>query len=1366
MKTKLLKKYIGLLLFLFIGFSANAHVTEIRVNQNQDGTLTWYLQTYHRANECGHSNAGLTINGVRYNISSEHAGSTVGLSSTVFATSSYLSYGRYSYAIVNTPYIPGNLNVAPYSNNACWAFLVGGNGSFTPPPPPVCTISPINTWSNTVGVANNNGTDCNPTDDTLPVTINVNHQSCGSITNAGTFSVYLAASNTLLGNFAYATGISTNATINLPYGFDTNTAIKVVDDSFGASPVTHTLSGLSGIFNGTPSTSIPTALVNNFSVNLNVSGNVTITAADVDAGSSDACGPVTLSIDKTSFTCANVGLNTVTLTVTSPSGNQSTATATVTVVDNIAPVIVAPADFSVFATSGNGALVNYTAPVATDNCSVVTPTMTAGLASGATFPLGTTLVTYTATDASGNTASASFNVKVTGVAPQIVSPGDITVSNDLGQCSAKVSYAATETVGIPASVITYDIASGSSFADGTTAVTATATNALGSSSVTFNVTVNDTEAPTVVTQNVTIALDANGKANIGPNNTYQTAYQNTFSAESIGAAASTLVDWNVLYGTVDVSHFISPSLLAMDLAGNNSAQIRTKSPITLTPGQYKFSIDNKQNGSNRSFNVALGNLVNQNFATTANLKTDSVTFNVTSTQSVYLTLTQLNPVINGDDRSGSFVQNIVISKLQSDYSINNNSTDNCGIKSISVSKSNFDCSNVGDNTVTLTVTDLHGNVATSTAIVKVVDNIVPTVVTQNININLDANGSATVAAAQINNGSTDNCTINSMSLDISSFTCANLGPNTVSLTVTDASGNTASKTAIVTVVDNTPPTVITQPLSVSLDASGNASITAAQINNNSTDNCTIKTMSIDISSFTCANVGPNTVTLTVTDASGNTASKTAVVTVVDAIKPNVITKDITVQLDTNGAASITPNQINNNSTDNCTIKAMTLDISSFTCANVGPNTVSLTVTDTSGNSASAVATVNVVDSVAPVVLTNNITLELDDTGNASITTTDIDNGSNDACGIASLALNMVDFTCANLGPNTVVLTATDVNGNIAKANAIVTVVDVTAPIITASIDPYNPTNNNDDDNHRSYNSKKKSKKNHDKDDDDDHDGDKYIIHYSADDACGVESLLGVIEIPTLINPIVKLKITDKDDDKDDDHDKGDKDDDDNKNDVKEEVKINFKKNEITIKSPNPQALYAFILANGGVSVTDGDIIKFKDTDASKKDDKGEDHKKYTKNKNKKDRDDDHKDKRTFKMKIKNGKIVSLDASSMVLNVTAVDGSGNTSTLQKTLSTNTQEVENDENEDEDVNLTISLYPNPSSGYFNVQLDNFNSKATINIYSFYGRLIQSKKANPKNSKTVVKMGGSKLRSGQYIVKVYYDNKIYTKVMVINK
>ena len=59
-----MKNFLLILTFLFAAASSFAHVTEIRVNQAQDGSLTWYLQTYHGVNECGHSNAGLTINSV------------------------------------------------------------------------------------------------------------------------------------------------------------------------------------------------------------------------------------------------------------------------------------------------------------------------------------------------------------------------------------------------------------------------------------------------------------------------------------------------------------------------------------------------------------------------------------------------------------------------------------------------------------------------------------------------------------------------------------------------------------------------------------------------------------------------------------------------------------------------------------------------------------------------------------------------------------------------------------------------------------------------------------------------------------------------------------------------------------------------------------------------------------------------------------------------------------------------------------------------------------------------------------------------------------------------------------------------------
>jgi hypothetical protein len=242
------------------------------------------------------------------------------------------------------------------------------------------------------------------------------------------------------------------------------------------------------------------------------------------------------------------------------------------------------------------------------------------------------------------------------------------------------------------------------------------------------------------------------------------------------------------------------------------------------------------------------------------------------------------------------------------------------------------------------------------------------------------------------------------------------------------------------------PTVLTNNLTVYLDASGAASISIADIDSSSSDNCS-SSLSLDITSFDCNDVGANTVTLTATDVNSNVDSATAVVTVVDTIRPTVLTNNPTVYLDASGAASITTTYINNSSFDNCGISSLSLDISSFDCNDVGANTVTLTVTDVNGNVDSATAVVTVVDTIRPTVLTNNLPIYLNASGAASITTTDINNSSFDNCGISSLSLDITSFDCNDVGANTVVLTATDVNSNSSSATAIVIVLDTISPVI-------------------------------------------------------------------------------------------------------------------------------------------------------------------------------------------------------------------------------------------------------------------------------------------------------------------------------
>ena len=71
------------------------------------------------------------------------------------------------------------------------------------------------------------------------------------------------------------------------------------------------------------------------------------------------------------------------------------------------------------------------------------------------------------------------------------------------------------------------------------------------------------------------------------------------------------------------------------------------------------------------------------------------------------------------------------------------------------------------------------------------------------------------------------------------------------------------------------------PNYVYLDNSGNASITAEDINGGSTDNIGIASFDLDKTSFNCSEIGDNIVTLTVSDAAGNTDNCVAVVTVLD-----------------------------------------------------------------------------------------------------------------------------------------------------------------------------------------------------------------------------------------------------------------------------------------------------------------------------------------------------------------------------------------------------------------------------------------------------------------------------------------------------
>ena len=83
----------------------------------------------------------------------------------------------------------------------------------------------------------------------------------------------------------------------------------------------------------------------------------------------------------------------------------------------------------------------------------------------------------------------------------------------------------------------------------------------------------------------------------------------------------------------------------------------------------------------------------------------------------------------------------------------------------------------------------------------------------------------------------------------------------------------------------------------------------------------------------------------------------------------------------------------------------------------------------------------------------DITLELGADGTATITPDDVILSLNDACGINTTAIDISDFDCSDVGtPVTVTVFAIDNNGNTALCMAVVTVVDLLAPVVTCPAD--------------------------------------------------------------------------------------------------------------------------------------------------------------------------------------------------------------------------------------------------------------------------------------------------------------------------
>ncbi|HEX7318165.1 MAG TPA: HYR domain-containing protein [Pyrinomonadaceae bacterium] len=217
-----------------------------------------------------------------------------------------------------------------------------------------------------------------------------------------------------------------------------------------------------------------------------------------DATANDAVsGTVNVTLSIASGSTFAIGTTTVNATATDAAGNTANGSFTVTVRDTTKPQLTLPAGQTLEATGPSGAVATFNASA--DDVVGGSLPVTFSAASGSTFPLGTTTVTVTATDAAGNTATGTFDIVVRDTTiPSLNVPANLTLEAT-GPAGAVATYAATANDTVSGNVtVNYSVASGSTFGLGTTTVTVTARDAAGNTATgTFTVTVMDTTAPVI-----------------------------------------------------------------------------------------------------------------------------------------------------------------------------------------------------------------------------------------------------------------------------------------------------------------------------------------------------------------------------------------------------------------------------------------------------------------------------------------------------------------------------------------------------------------------------------------------------------------------------------------------------------------------------------------------------------------------------------------------------------------------------------------------------------------------------------------------------------------------------------------------------
>jgi gliding motility-associated-like protein len=788
----------------------------------------------------------------------------------------------------------------------------------------------------------------------------------------------------------------------------------------------------------------PSVVCMDTTIYLNASGNFTIDTSFVLSSYYENCTVSSITLNKSVFTCADFGVNQVKIIIQDNSGYKDSCTAQVTVSDTTAPIITCKNATVYLDNTGQVTLSLFQLLTnVNDNCSVNNLWMSQ---TNLTCLDDTVKVKLYANDFSGNIDSCESQVIVLDTLNPIITCKDSSIYIGIsGTVIIDTSYVLTNVSDNCALDSVWLSETNLSCINDTIQITTYALDINGNiDSCTSQIILIDTLKPIVSCHDTTLYIDSTGTAKINVADitisiTDQCGLDSVWLSDTLANCTN-----DTLYVTIyakDNSGNMDSCISRVIILDTTISQVICKNALAYLDASANVTIDSNYTDS-ASFSSCgidsmyiIPNSFNCSNTGVNNVKlyVRSINGKIDSCSSVLTVLDTIKPQLSCKDTTLYLAGGTI--SIDSSF-VTSLITDNCGIGSVTLSKTNFTCTDLDTNRVTVIVTDLSGNIDSCVANVIMLDTLKPIVSCKDTVVYLSALGAVTIDSSFVDNGTSDNCSFITV-LSKSTFTCNDIGLDTIWYYATDPSGNQDSCRSVVTVLDTINPVAICQSITVAIASNGIATVNPLLVNNGSSDNCPLS-YAVGKPTYTCADTGTFSDWLYVTDSSGNVDSCSFSVTIIDQTPPSPTCIDIIVYLDANGSVTIDTNDIDGASTDNCSIINRSLSKTTFTCADIGNNVVKLYLTDPSGNIDSCSANVSVIDSINPTInCPNDIVLTVSDI-NCSYIMPDFSNQLTlgDNCGTSTLTVNQnpspgTEITVnSNVTPITITVTDVSLNTSI------------------------------------------------------------------------------------------------------------------------------------------------------------------------------------------------------------------------------------------------------------------------------------------------------------------------------------------------